>query len=59
VFCLSVGSAKTASEFFADSQRLKSYTTLGDPPCAKDTDWTQVFFKIFNIRAGTADILSG
>ncbi len=26
---------------------------------AKDTDWTQVLFKIFNIRTGTADILSG
>ena len=29
------GSAKTASEFFADSQRLKSYTVLGDPPLRK------------------------
>ena len=26
---------------------------------AKDTDWTQVLFKIFNIRTGTTDILSG
>ena len=26
---------------------------------AKDTDWTQVLFKIFNIRTGTADILTG
>lgn len=26
------GNAKTASEFFADSQRLKSYTTPGEPP---------------------------
>lgn len=25
------GNAKTASEFFADSQRLKSYTTPGEP----------------------------
>ena len=25
----------------------------------KDTDWTQVLFKIFNIRTGTADILTG
>ena len=28
-------------------------------PRAKDTDWTQVLFKIFNIRTGTADILTG
>ncbi len=28
-------------------------------PRAKDTDWTQVLFKIFNIRIGTADILTG
>ena len=26
------GNAKTASEFFADSQRLKSCTTPGEPP---------------------------
>lgn len=26
---------------------------------AKDIDWTQVLFKIFNIRTGTADILTG
>lgn len=26
------GNAKTDSEFFADSQRLKSYTTPGEPP---------------------------
>ena len=32
MFCLSVGSAKPASEFFADSRRLKSYTTPGEPP---------------------------
>ena len=25
---------------------------------AKDTDWTQDLFKIFNIRTGAADILS-
>ena len=56
-FCLFVGNAKTASEFFADSQRLKSCTTPGEPR-AKDTDWTQVLFKIFNIRTGAADILS-
>jgi hypothetical protein len=53
------GSAKTASEFFADSQRLKGYTTPGGAAAAKDTDWTQVLFKIFNIRTGTADILTG
>lgn len=53
------GSAKTASEFFADSRRLKSCTTPGGEPPRKDTDWTQVLFKIFNIRTGTADILTG
>ena len=52
------GNAKTASEFFADSQRLKSCTTPGEPR-AKDTDWTQELFRFFNIRPGAADILTG
>ena len=36
-----------------DSKHLLSVMRI------KDTDWTQVLFKIFNIRTGTADILTG
>ena len=39
------GNAKTASEFFADSQRLKSYTTPGG---AKHTQKTQTGHRNFS-----------
>ena len=53
------GNAKTASEFFADSPAPQELHHAQRRRRAKDTDWTQVLFKIFNIRTGTADILSG
>lgn len=39
------GSAKTASEFFADSQRLKSCTTPGEPPTQKTQTGHRFFSK--------------
>ena len=49
------GSAKTASEFFADSQRLKSYTTPGGAPAPPAGKWTSGHYDAYNRQHTTTD----
>ena len=42
------GSAKTASEFFADSQRLKNYTTPGGAPAPPAGKWISGHYDAYN-----------
>lgn len=49
------GNAKTASEFFADSQRLKSYTTPGGAPAPPAGKWTSGHYDAYNRQHTTTD----
>ena len=49
------GNAKTASEFFADSQRLKSYTTPGGAPAPPAGKWISGHSDAYNRQHTTTD----
>lgn len=49
------GNAKTASEFFADSQRLKSYTTPGGAPAPPAGKWISGHYDAYNRQHTTTD----
>ena len=49
------GSAKTASEYFTDSQRLKSYTTPGGAPAPPAGKWTSGHYDAYNRQHTTTD----